>query len=70
MNEDDLHNLLSTDPMADTWPIPVDAQKRNAPKPLLSMNETNIRELLHPPGLSPPPIQPCDTPNPLDTKSH
>ncbi len=70
INETDLHNLLSTDPMADKRPTPVNAQKCNAPEPLLSMNETNIRELLHHPGLSPPPIQPCDTLNPLDTKSH
>jgi hypothetical protein len=70
MNKADLHNLLSTDPMADTPPTPVDAPKRNAPKPLLSMNETNIRELLHHPGLSQPPIWPCDTLNPSVIKSH
>ncbi len=70
MNKPDLHNLLSMDPTADTQPTPVDAQKSNTSKPLLSMNETNIRELLHYPGLAPPPIQPCNTPNPLDTKSH
>jgi hypothetical protein len=70
MNKADLHNLLCTDPAADTRPTPVDSQKCNAPKPLLSINETSIRELLHQPGLPSPPIRPCDTPNPLDTKSH
>jgi hypothetical protein len=34
------------------------------------MHTKDILELLHTPDCSPPPIRPCDTPNPSDTKSH
>ena len=45
-------------------------RKRKTSDPLTCMDTKDIIELLHTPDSSPPPIKPCDTPNPSDTKSH
>jgi hypothetical protein len=45
-------------------------RKRKTSDPLTCMDTKDIIELLHTPDSSPPPIRPCDTPNPSDTKSH
>ena len=37
---------------------------------LSTMTQAEVLKHLHTPGFSPPPIRPCDTPNPSDTKTH
>jgi hypothetical protein len=49
---------------------PLEERKRKTSDPLTCMDTKDIIELLHTPDSSPPPIRPCDTPNPSDTKSH
>ena len=39
------------------------------PAPLMCMEHDDIITQLHHPDKTPPPVHPCDTPNPLDTKS-
>ncbi len=53
----------------DSYPLDGE-RKRKTSDPLTCMDMKDIIELLHTPDSSPPPIRPCDTPNPSDTKSH
>ncbi len=69
-NREDLTKLLFTN-MAPTGLSPPDGQpKRKTPDPLVCMDKKDVIALLHKSDGSPPSIRPCDTPNPLDTKSH
>jgi hypothetical protein len=70
MDREDLAKLLFPD-IAPTGSSPLDDQHRhNTSDPLVCMDEKDIIALLHKSDSSPPPIRPCDTPNPSDTKSH
>ena len=53
----------------DSYPLDRE-RKRKTSDPLTCMDTKDIIELLHTPDSSPPPIRPCDTLNPSDTKSH
>jgi hypothetical protein len=50
-------------------PSPTDTKLQSL-APLECMEREEILTLLHHPNTSPPAIQPCDTPNASDTKSH
>jgi hypothetical protein len=67
MNREDLGKLLFTD-TAPTGSSPPDGQpKCQTLDPLVCVDEKDIIALLHEWDNSPPPIRPCDTPNPSDT---
>jgi hypothetical protein len=70
MDREDLAKLLFPDtaPMGSS-PM-IDQPKCNNLDCLVCMDKKDIIALLHESDSSPPPIRPCDTPNPSDTKSH
>ena len=70
MNGENLVKLLFTDTAPTGSSPPVGQPKHKARDPLVCMDEKDIIELLHKSGSSPPPIRPCDTSNPSNTKLH
>jgi hypothetical protein len=70
MNSEDLAKLLFN-AKAPSAPSILDAEsKRKAPVPLTCIDKKVIMAQLHQSDTSPPPIRPCDTPNPSNIKSH
>jgi hypothetical protein len=70
MNREDLAELLFTDTAPTGSSPPDDQPKHKTSDPFVCMDKKDIIALLHETDSSPPPIRPCDTPNPSDTKSH
>jgi hypothetical protein len=70
MDREDLSKLLFHDTAPTGSSPPNDQPKCNALDCLICMEEKDLIALLHKLDSSPPPIRPCDTPNPSDTKSH
>jgi hypothetical protein len=62
--------LYDTSSQESNESVPSSKPKHKAADQLTFMDQKEIMELLHNSNLIPPPVCPCDTPNPSDNKSH